>query len=85
MSEQLALFTQPVPVAMPPVNAARDLVAQERAALVTAHLYTHKAITVAEARALTGLTYCAVWYLMSKVARVLPVWYERAEKTWRIE
>ena len=64
--------------------ASEDLVAQERAAVVTAQLYTRGYITLEEARELTGLTYSGVWYLMSKLARVLPLWYERAERMWKL-
>lgn len=80
MSEQMILFQQSgVELATP----RRDLVAQERAALVTARLFTRGSLTLSEARELTGLTYCGVWYLMSKVARVTAIWYERETQTWR--
>lgn len=79
MTEQLTLFEVPVSV-----NDATDtgLVAQERAARVTARLYSRGYISLSEAQEMTGLTYSGVWYLMSKVCRVLPVWYDRAAQMW---
>jgi len=66
------------------VEASAELVAQERAALVTARLFTRGQVSVDEVKTLTGLTYSGVWYLMSKIARVSPCWYDKDERTWKI-
>lgn len=67
-----------------PVEASVELVAQERAALVTARLFTQGQVSLDEVKALTGLTYSGVWYLMSKIARVSPCWYDKDERTWKM-
>jgi hypothetical protein len=61
-----------------------DLVAQERAALVTAHLHARGSITLDEVRALTGLTYSGAWYLMTKIARVIPCYYDAPTRAWKL-
>gem|GEM_PF-4321602 len=67
------------------MNDASELVAQERAARVTALLYQQGYISLRDAITATGLTYSGVWYLMSKIARVTQCWYDRAAQTWILE
>lgn len=67
-----------------PAEASAELVAQERAALVTARLFTQGQVSLDEVKTLTGLTYSGVWYLMSKIARVSPCWYDKDERTWKM-
>lgn len=62
----------------------RDMVAQERAAVVTARLCARGVVTLEEAQDLTGLTYSGVWYLMSKIARVSPCWYDKEARAWKM-
>lgn len=65
-------------------ETSAELVAQERAALVTARLFTQGQVSLEEAKALTGLTYSGVWYLMSKISRVSPCWYDKEERMWKM-
>ena len=62
--------------------AAREMTAQERSALATATLLRHGRLTWDDLAMLTGLTYSGVYYLMTKIARVLPVTYDREERVW---
>lgn len=79
-NDQLPLWTGPEQVK----QQRNDLVAQERAAVVMARLLLQGMVSVDDARELTGLTYSGVWYLMSKIARVQPCWYDREERVWRM-
>ncbi len=82
MVQQLALFDDAAGVAAP--VAALDLVAQERAALVTSALYSGERLTFAAVQQRTGLTYYGAWYLMMKLARVLPVTYDPETRVWQL-
>lgn len=61
-----------------------ELVAQERAALVTACLCARKQLSMSEVRAMTGLSDSGVWYLMTKITRVITCYYDRPAQTWRL-
>jgi len=61
-----------------------ELGAQERAALVAVSLSQRQALTWDEIRALSGLTYSGAYYMMTKIARVLPVYYDYESGEWRI-
>lgn len=61
-----------------------DLVAQERAAIVTMRLFINQQITPVEVRELTGLSQSGIWYLMGNIARVVPLWYDDQAMVWHL-
>lgn len=61
-----------------------ELVAQERAALVTARLVMQGHVSLDEVKTLTGLTYGGAWYLMNKVARVVACYYDAPTRAWKL-
>jgi len=65
-----------------PVIEGQELVAQERSARVTAALIERKKLSWDDLARLTGLTYSGAYYLMSKIARVVPVTYDREARLW---
>jgi hypothetical protein len=60
-----------------------DYTAQERAALIAWHLAHGEGITTAEIANMTGLTWAGAWYLMERLARVLPI-YRDDRGYWQV-
>ena len=61
-----------------------ELTAQERSSLVTERLYTQGAISLDEVQKITHLTYSGAWRLLSRIARVIAIWYDRETRTWKL-
>ena len=59
---------------------AEDLTSQERAAVVAWELARGRKLSTKEIRKLTGLSVSGVSRLMTRLARVLPVW--RDDGVW---
>lgn len=61
-----------------------ELSAQERAALVAVSLSQRQTLTWDEIKELSGLTYSGAYYMMTKIARVLPIYYDYEFGQWRV-
>lgn len=66
------------------VRFCDGLVAQERAALVTAQLYERGRLSLEDVQQLTGLTYSGAWYLIAKISRVIPCWYDSETREYKL-
>ena len=61
-----------------------NLCAQERAALVTAILLKGRRMGWGELMEVTGLKYHGVYMLLGKIARVIPIYYDKEAQVWEI-
>jgi hypothetical protein len=61
----------------------QDYTAQEKAALVTWHLAHGEELTTAEIALMAGLTFQGAWFLMIRLARVLPI-YRNDAGVWAV-
>ena len=53
-----------------------DYTAQEKAALITWHLAHGAGMQTRDVAKLTGLTMVGAWYMMQRLARVIPVYQD---------
>lgn len=61
-----------------------EMTAVERSARVTAALCSGRRLGWQELQEITGMQYNGCWRLMNKLARVLPVWYDRDSRVWMV-
>lgn len=66
------------------MDPAAELCPQERAALVTAMLLKKRRMTWGQLMEVTGISYAGVWKLVNKIARVLPIYYDKEAQVWEV-